>query len=195
MASNALVQWRSVGLARLAELEGVHAQATGSGRGRRWGTQQLNRSLFIALVAQFQAFCRALHDEAADVHVANANPRQRHIIKTLLTQGRKLDTQNPRLSTLATDFGRLGFSFVEDLKARGATTEHRLELVDALIDFRNAIGHGNESKIADLEAAGEIRSTKQSYERNRRALNGLAGTMDDVLAAELATLLGIRRPW
>lgn len=58
VASNALTQWRSSGLDRLAELEAVHANLTGSGPSRRWGTTQLNRSLLLALVAQFQSFSR-----------------------------------------------------------------------------------------------------------------------------------------
>jgi hypothetical protein len=60
----ALSQWRSSGLARLAELEVVDANLTGTGPGRRWGTTQLNRSLFLALVAQVQRYCRDLHDDA-----------------------------------------------------------------------------------------------------------------------------------
>ena len=195
MASAALTEWRTVGLARLTELEGVHAQATGSGRGRRWGTAQLNRSLFMALVAQFQGFCRALHDEAVAVHVARAQPGQETLLRTLLTQGRKLDTQNPRRSTLGSDFGRLGFSFIDDLKARGAATERRLDQLEALIEYRNAIGHGNEAKIGLLEAEGSIRSTKRSYQEHRGALNALAGTMDAVVAMQLAALLGIGSPW
>jgi hypothetical protein len=195
VASQALVDWRTVGLARLAELEGVHAQATGGGRGRRWGTEQLNRSLFVGLTAQFQGYCRALHDEAVAVHVAHAVAGQRSLLQTLLTQGRKLDTQNPRRSTLGSDFGRLGFSFIDDLKARGPSTERHLEDLETLVDYRNAIGHGDESKIATIEASAAIRSTKRSYQQHRQALNALAGTMDGVVARQLSALLAISRPW
>ncbi|MEO8696516.1 MAG: hypothetical protein ABI658_23595 [Acidimicrobiales bacterium] len=170
VASHALDRWRVVGLARLAELEGVHAQATGGGRGRRWGTEQLNRSLLVALVAQFQSFCRDLHDEAVAVHVAAARPGQAAVLRTLLTQGRKLDAQNPRRSTLGSDFGRLGFSFIDDLEGRGAATESRLEQLDVLVDFRNAIGHGDEASIAAIEAQGRIKSTKKAYQQYRSAL-------------------------
>lgn len=194
VASSALVEWRSSGLARLAELEAVHAQASGSSRGRRWGTTQLNRSLFVALVAQFQAFCRGLHDEAVQVHVAAAVPGQRLLVRTLLTQGRKLDSQNPRRAALGSDFGRLGFSFIDDLKAVGPPVAARLDALEDLIEFRNAIGHGDEAKITALEASGPIASTKRSYQEYRRALNGLAGTMDSVVASKLAALLDIPMP-
>ncbi|MDQ6782076.1 MAG: hypothetical protein M3063_01245, partial [Actinomycetota bacterium] len=160
-----------------------------------WGTAQLNRSLFVVLVAQFQSFCRALHDAAVDVHVGAAVEGQQVMLRTLLTQGRKLDTQNPRTSALGADFGRLGFSFIDDLKAQGAVTQLQLVGLEQLIDYRNAIGHGDETKTVALESATNIRSTKGSYLRNRRALNSLASTMDDVVATQLTALLGVTRPW
>jgi hypothetical protein len=193
--SPALSDWRSSGLARLRELEQVHAQATGSAPGRRWGTAQLNRSLLVVLVAQFQGFCRALHDSAVDVQVGAAVPGQKALLRTLLTQARKLDTQNPRTSALGADFGRLGFSFIDDLKACGVATRRQLEGLEQLIDYRNAIGHGDETRIVALENLTDIRSTKGSYQHNRRSLNSLAGTMDDVVATQLTALLGVTRPW
>lgn len=190
-----MAAWQTTGLARLAELESVHVQATGSAKGRRWGTAQLNRSLFVMLVAQFQGYCRALHDEAADVHIASAVAGQQAMLGTLLTQGRKLDTQNPRRSALGSDFGRLGFRFVDDLKAARPTVATELDHLERLIDFRNAIGHGDEGAIAAIEADGAIRSTKAAYVASRRTLDRLVGTMDEVVAARLAAVLATPRPW
>lgn len=195
MPSEALVDWRSVGLARLAELEAVHTQVTGSARGRRWGTTQLNRSLFIVLVAQFQAYARGLHDQATDVHVAAALSGQRVLVHTLLTQGRKLDTQNPRRAALGSDFGRLGFGFIDALKAATPSATAELDALEELIDYRNAIGHGDEATIGSIEALGRIRATKGSYRRYRRTIDRLAGTMDDVVSKQLSAVLGINRPW
>ena len=195
MPSTALVDWRSVGLARLAELEAVHAQATGSARGRRWGTTQLNRSLFVVLVAQFQAYARRLHDQAVDVHVAAAVPGQQALLRALLTQGRKLESQNPRRAALGSDFGRLGFSFIDDLKAATASAASDLDSLEELIDFRNAVGHGDEVRIAAIEAQGRIKATKGSYQNLRRTIDRLAGTMDEVVATKLTVVLGISQPW
>lgn len=182
-------------MARLDELEKVHAEATGTGRGRRWGTEQLNRSLLVALVAQFQNYCRDLHDEAVEVHVTCANPRQADFLRTLMTQGRKLDTQTPRTDHLGNDFAKIGFKFVEALKAVDAATQTRLQKLDLLVDFRNAIGHGNETKLQELSLGGRIGATKRSYRQYRSALNALAGTMDEVVAAKLSQLLGVAPPW
>jgi hypothetical protein len=102
--------WETVARVRLGELERLHADARGTGPGRRWGTDQLNRSLFVALVAQFQIYCRDLHDEAIDVHVAAANVLQAGLLRSVLTQGRELNVKNPRPAALGSDFGRLGSS-------------------------------------------------------------------------------------
>lgn len=195
MPSTALSQWRSSGLERLAELEAVHANLSGTGPGRRWGTTQLNRSLFLALVAQFQGYCRDLHDEAAQVFIGQASPHQMSTLKVLVVQGRRLDTHNPRRSTLGHDFVRVGLTLIDDLKAAGPQVVDHLDALDRVVDYRNAVGHGDETKIAALEAGGEIRATKRSYEQHRRALDALAGTMDDVVADKLASSLGIARPW
>lgn len=195
MSSAALSEWQSTGVGRLDELEGIHAQATGPGPGRRWGTEQLNRSLFVALVAQFQTYCRALHDEAIDAHVAQANPRQAALLRTLLTQGRKLDTHTPRTAHLGSDFARLGFKLVDGINDTGSEAEQALGSLDVLVEFRNAIGHGNETEIAALVKTGEIKSTKTSYRRFRRILERLAVIMDGVVAAKLGDLLDVPAPW
>ncbi len=192
--SAALTQWRSCGLARLVELENVHATLTGPRPGRRWGTTQLNRSLFVALVAQFQSFCRDLHDEATKVHVDAAIPGQRQTLHLLIRQGRKLDTHNPRRSTLGHDFARLGFSLIDDLKATGPATVQQLDALDLLIDYRNAVGHGDEAKIGDFESGGGIKATKKSYLQYRRALDQLATTLDATVTAGLASVLGVSGP-
>ncbi len=130
-------------------------------------------------MAQFQRYCRELHDLAVQVHVDAVTLGQRPMLRTLLTQGRKLEVQNPRRSALGSDFGRLGFDLIGHLKDAGVTTEERLDALDLLIDYRNAVGHGDERRITALEATGAIRATKQSYQRYRRVLNGLSGTIDD----------------
>jgi hypothetical protein len=72
VASPAFAQWQTVGLPRPDELERLHAAARGTGPGRRWGMELLNCSLFVALIAQFQTYCRDLHDGAIEVHVRSA---------------------------------------------------------------------------------------------------------------------------
>lgn len=195
MPSAAHANWKGAGLARLRELEKVHTQVAGGTPGRKWGTEQLNRSLMVALVAQFQTYCRELHDEAVAVHVGQATAEQQSLLEQLLTTGRKLDTHTPRTDTLGSDFGRLGFDLMAGVKAVGAVPEAALKSLDLLVEFRNAVGHGNEAKIAKLEKHGPIKATKKSYTEYRATIDGLVGTIDAVVAAKLAALLNIGPPW
>jgi hypothetical protein len=194
MVSAARVERDTTASERLDELERVHADARGAGRGRQWGTEQLNRSLLM-LLAQFQTYSRNLHDEAIDVHAGAANQRQADVMRRLLTQGRKLDLQNAQPATLGSDFGRLGFDLVPTIKAQGAAMEAALAKLEFLARFRNAVAHGNESELTGIVASGDIKATLASYRQHRRMLNRLVDTMDRLVAAELATVLQIPPPW
>ena len=187
--------WDTHCAARLNQLEQIHADVRGIGRGRRWYTGQLNRSLLVALVGQFQEYCRDLHNEAIDVYLAAANQRQVEVLDTLLKQDRKLDTQNPRRSSLGSDFGRLGIDLIPALRSRGPRTVTDLERLDELVEFRNAIVHGNESKLQSLIARYQTGMTLASYRRFRDTLDKLVRTMDTVVGIELANGLQIQPPW
>jgi len=43
-----------------------------------------------------------------------------------------------------------------------------LDALEELVDYRNAIGHGDEGRIEAIEAQGRIKATKVSYQRYRR---------------------------
>ena len=193
--SNAKEMWDTECTARLDELERIHAEARGSGRGRRWYTEQLNRSLLVALVGQFQVYCRDLHNEAIGVCLTQANAHQVDVLETLLKQNRKLDTQNPRLSSLGSDFGRMGFDLIPALKCRGSRAITDLARVDELVDFRNAIVHGNETQVQLLVKSYRTNVSLKSYRQFRKSLDRLVWIMDNVVAVELADGLQISRPW
>ncbi len=195
MTSRAKKLWDTKSQERLDELEQIHADIRGSGRGRRWYTRQLNLSLFVALVAQFQLYCRNLHDEAVEVYLSHAGSRWSGVLGRLLTQGRKLDWQNPRGSALGSDFGRLGFGIIPALKASGKMAAKDLGSLEILIDFRNAVSHGNDKEVQSLEKEGRIKATLQSYRQYRRMTIRLTDKMDRVVADQIAAQLGISPPW
>lgn len=195
VGSSALALWTGTSAARLNELELVHEGFSGATPGRKWGTQQLNLSMFLALCAQFQTYCRALHDEAVSVHVAHARAEQQSMLRLLLTQGRKLDAGNARTDSLGSDFNRLGFELIPRLKGAGVATERRLGKLDSLVDIRNKIAHGDETSAVALARTAGITLSKDGYLRLRRALDLLASTMDRVVADQLAIVLEEARPW
>ena len=187
--------WDTECVARLDQLERIHAAAGGTGRGRRWGTEQLNRSLFVALVGQFQVYCRELHDEAAGIYLSQANPRQVEALEPLLLRRRELDSRNPRRDALRKDFGRMGLQLIPALQSRYARAGDDLDRLELLVRFRNAVAHGNESEVRSLVQEDRIRPTLRAYRTFRSTINRLVGKLDAVVAAELAVELDIRRPW
>jgi hypothetical protein len=112
-----------------------------------------------------------------------------------MTQGRQLDSKNPRPGALGSDFGRLGIELIPKLRILGQAVTDAVDVLEVLVDFRNAVAHGNESELAAVEATGRVRATLTSYRAHRRALNQLVGTMDEVVATELANELDIAAPW
>lgn len=63
MPSHSLHTWNTVRAAALDEIAATHRSVGGSGRGRRYATQQINRGYAVILTAQFQGYCRDLHSE------------------------------------------------------------------------------------------------------------------------------------
>jgi len=195
VSSSALDAWFGIRKDRLDELLSMHAKATGTGPGRRYGTTEFNRTLVTALVAQFQGFARDLHDLAVTEFVRTLEPPTRaDKVRQLLTQGRKLDERTPRRSTLGSDFGRLGIELIDAVKGHHADSADRLHTLDQVVELRNAVGHGNEAEIARLVQEG-YKTTKTAFRKYRRTFNGLAETMDEVVAIQLSSILGMPRPW
>lgn len=76
-----------------------------------------------------------------------------------------------------------------DLAAR------QLQRLDDLVDFRNAIVHGSDRLMRQIEQEGTAKADLRSYLRFRRALEGLAREMDVMVPQTLAGRLGIDAPW
>src|SRR4051812_45133642 len=97
MPSPALIDWQ-LGRSRvLDELLDAHQAVGGPGPGRRWTTEQINWALIVRLAAEFQGFCRDLHDLGVDTFCAWAAPtnnRLQGILRVHVTRDRYLDRGN-----------------------------------------------------------------------------------------------------
>ena len=173
-------------------MEALHAEATGTGPGRRWGTRQLNGQLFVALVGQFQGYARLLHDEALDW----LRPRGpiAEVLAATAAQGRQLDRGNPSAGSLGQDFLLLGLQITNAVRGHSRYGGSRLERLEAAVHLRNGIAHDDESKIALAQSHGAV-PTLPSYRRHRRALGRLAVDMDVVVAQHLSRLGNGPLPW
>lgn len=197
MPSDAYVEWGGQRQARIAELLAAHATIGGSGRGRRWRTSQLNWALTLRIAGEFQGFARDLHTLAV-AHfvdsVAQGNTALGNVIQVQLTTNRALDHKNATPSSLASDFGRLGLELWPTLRVASSQALRWQVSLEALNKARNAIAHVNEDDLGRLAGDGyPIRL--RTIERWQRNLDGLASTMDDVVADYLDRLLKRGRPW
>jgi len=191
MPSNAYHCWSVPRAAVLDEIESVHANVGGTGRGRRYATQQLNRAFAVLLSSEFQGFCRDLHSECADCVVATAPMQIRAMIRHQFQWSRSLDRGNPQAGSIGSDFGRFGLQFWVEVYSLHMQNERRRELLDELMSWRNAIAHNDfDPLIFGQDPVLQLVQVRAW----RSALNGLCIAFDTVICDFLTKTLG-GSPW
>ncbi len=165
----------------------------GTGPGTRAASLQINQAYVVLLAAQFQGFCRDLHDECIRAFVVPLSIINHRIaIQLSLQLNRKLDRGNPNPSNIGSDFGRFGLSFWPLVEAHHSQNPARKTALDELNDWRNAIAH-HDFPTTMLKGS-RLQLTLGQVQKWRKACNQLASSFDDVLFAHLHNLFG-RSPW
>ena len=163
----------------------------GTERGRRYATQQINYSYVALLSGHFQVFCRDLHSESVDHIVAIVPAQLQGFLRVEFIWNRSLGKGNPHSGAIGADFNRLGVDFWSEVYALNARNERRRELLQELIEWRNAIAHQD----FDVVAPGGIPTLHLARVRRwRRAVNALARHFDQAMYNYLQALLG-GAPW
>jgi HEPN superfamily RiboL-PSP-like protein len=143
MHSKALEQWRSDRLARIDDLFAVHRAINGRGPRSGYVRAQIARACILMLAAEWQGFCRDLHDEAADMIASAASPPSlRRPLQDAFTRGRRVDVGNADAADIGNDFSRFNnmqvWRDVDALDKRNVVRRRRLRQLYA---WRNAIAH------------------------------------------------------
>lgn len=192
MPSASLRQWQTVRAASLYEIEAAHAAIGGSGRGRRYATQQVNHAYTVLLSSQFQGFCRDLHSECADALSDAMTPVVfRPAIRAEFRLHRRLDSGNPNAGNIGADFGRLGLRFWHTAQAQNRFNARRQAALEELNRWRNAIAHQD---FTSVTVGGSTVLRLQQVRQWRRACDGLASSFDAVMYSHLLGVTGIA-PW
>ncbi|WP_169541919.1 hypothetical protein [Nocardia jiangxiensis] len=185
--SNALEVWKTRRCEALDSLEAIHGHVTGERRGRQYATEHLNLALFVRLAAEFQGFCRNLHDDAAFVLVSSldlGNDPRMSVIRNALVRNRNLDKGNAHPGTLGNDFAILGMTFWPDIHAaytsRGAKWR---ETMTDLNEVRNAVAHSDDAKLAVVKQKQPLNLA--TFRKWRRSLDGAASGLDRAVEAYL----------
>lgn len=175
----------------LDEIERAHRSVGGTGPGRRYATQQINQAYAVLLSAQFQGFCRDLHDDCVTHLVQSmASVGAWATFQKAMVGSRKLNTGNPNPGNIGSDFNRFGIRFWDDVRSVDARNVGRFDQLEDLNRWRNAIAHHDfdprvlGSGILRLERVREWRS----------ACEGLAISFDRVMQIRLQRMTG-RSPW
>jgi hypothetical protein len=189
--SLALRNWLGVRATQLDQIAEAHRAVGGTGRGRRYATEQINHAYAVLLSSQFQAFCRDLHSEAVDHLVSSVNPlAMQRVVRQRLLENRFVDRGNPTPGNLGSDFGRLGLILWDALYAHDAHNAERRVALEELNAWRNAIAH-QDFDPAKLGIHG-LRLARVNTWRQR--CSKLARSLDRVLRDHVAILAG-SRPW
>jgi hypothetical protein len=191
MPSHSLIKWDQERAEALDEIANAHVMVGGTERGRRFATQQINYSYATLLSSHFQGFCRDLHSECVDYIVATLPVQLRPFVRAEFNGNRSLSKGNPHPGAIGSDFNRLGIVFWADIYQLDARNDRRRELLQELIDWRNAIAHQDFNPIA---AGGNPVLHLATVRGWRRALNALARHFDLAMYNYLSTLLPAP-PW
>jgi hypothetical protein len=189
MPSESLRRWIEERIPALDEIEDAHASVGGSERGRRYATQQINYAYAAILSSQFQAFSRYLHSESIEYLVTVAPAALQDALRAEFLLNRTLDRGNPHPGGIGSDFNRLGVDFWAEVYALHTSNNRRRELLQELIDWRNAIAHQDFDPVGGDPTLhlGRVRSW-------RSAVHALTGFFDRVMRSYLGGLMGAP-PW
>jgi hypothetical protein len=191
MSSHSLNRWTGERAAALDEIESAHAVVGGTERGRRYATQQINFAYTALLSAHFQGFCRDLHTECVEHIVAITPTQAQWLFRAEFIWNRGLSRGNPHPGAIGADFNRLGVNIWDAVYALDGRNRRRREMLQELIDWRNAIAHQD----FDPVTAGGTATLHLARVRGwRSAVNALARNFDAVMYNYLVTLAG-HPPW
>jgi hypothetical protein len=191
MPSHSWNRWNDERAAALDEIANAHAVVGGTERGRRYATQQINYAYAALLSGHFQGFCRDLHSECVDHIVGIVPPQLRGFLRVELVWNRSLARGNPHPGAIGPDFNRLGIDCWTAVYALGARNERRRELLQELVDWRNAIAHQDFDPVAPGGNPTLHLARVRSW---RSAVNALARYFDQAMYNYLQALLG-GPPW
>jgi hypothetical protein len=185
---------------RLAEAHAAMGEIEGPGRPLELG-RPIAHAYIIRLLAEFQGFIRDLHDLSAEHLVTVANPPSNlvAVLTAAITRGRAIDSGNATITTLRTDFSRLGIRNIgHRLAARDArwdplTNGSDLRRYNALVSLRNALAHGNQRQVDELRRQGHPDTVTWGREQIP-VLNRAARLLDRIIWDSLRTQTGVE-PW
>jgi HEPN superfamily RiboL-PSP-like protein len=191
MSSSSLALWKNERSDALNEIEAAHKSVGGTGRGRRYATEQLNHAYAMLLSSQFQGFCRDLHSEcSSQFAVGLSQVELRQMLNSSLLNNRRLDRGNPNPDNIGSDFDRFALPFWDEIYSHESRCRDFRKRLEELNKWRNAIAHQD----FDPSRLGTSVLRLQQVRKWRIACNQLATAFDEVMRLQIMSVNGVS-PW
>jgi hypothetical protein len=189
MPSQSLHDWLTVRKQALDEIEHAHVKVSGTGRGRRRATRQINYAYAVFLSSHFQGFCRDLHDECIRILVQWITPvGLRPGFRGTLELNRKLDWGNANPGNIGSDFKRFGIDLWDVIYQLDARNRSQNKQLQDLNELRNAIVHQDAKFLVGRRL--HLRQVREW----RRICENLAACFDEVMRSHIESITGAS-PW
>lgn len=186
MPSASLLRWQNDRLARLREIE-AHCLATVTAvPPNPLLADESLKSFVLLLSGHFQGFCRDLYSECVEKVRVTVAPGLQALVQNQFLAELKLNSNNPTIDTLKTDFAR--FNVKLDFNVNSAITTSGTHL-GHLNKWRNHVAHQK-----PLPPTGVPALTLASVQMWLASCDRLATWLDGVLYNEMMAHLGVA-PW
>jgi hypothetical protein len=159
VTSNALKVWQEDRSRRFDRLVSAHHRMLETEALGQWEADELAHVVLLRLAAEFQGFCRDLHNDCIEAFIATLGLSDQRLELIISTQnmesGRRLDSGNANRDAIAQDFSRFGLEIWLELE-RGFPTSARewVSAVRLLNTARNGIAHDFDAKLDQLRRDG-----------------------------------------
>jgi hypothetical protein len=145
---------------------------------------------YVMLVSgHFQGFCRDLYTECAQLCAAAVRATMQSTIQAQFAAGLALNTGNPSIKNIRSDFERFGF--VLNLEGAAPGNPLRVTHLGHLNYWRNHVAHQKATPPPHGVPGALILADIQAW---RASCNGLASSLDDIMKHGLTSILGAA-PW
>jgi hypothetical protein len=152
--------------------------------------ENIDRTLYPALVAEFQGFCRDLHDETVSTiseEAAWPTEQLAALATAAMKRGRGLGYKNPTPSVIDEDFRSLGLPIWQRIQQLHSENYPGWRAaLETLVRIRNAVAHSDQERIDSFSTKQQM--TFAYWENTRKSLTELAIAMSSVVRTYLVEI-------
>jgi hypothetical protein len=189
MPSAALIHWQNDRVPRLNEVERHCATVAALVPPNPNFLDETLRGFVLHLSAHFQGFCRDLYTECTQAWIDTIPVGHRATAQAQFSAQLALQRGNPNYDNIKRDFNRFGFLL--NLPVAHVAGAQQVSDLRCLNEWRNKAAHQGTKPLGPGVPPALTHPMVRGW---RVSCDGLAGTLDGIMQAELLRILGVS-PW